>query len=115
MVFVVLILGLCILVVRKPSQSAKIATGLLDRVVIRLAEHIRGYNSNKHLQNAILKYNLENFEFGIFCFCEPNLLLELEPHHLDQLFILDKTLCYNISLTAESCLGVVRSEETRKK
>jgi hypothetical protein len=81
----------------------------------KLAEHLRGYNSNNPLQNSIRKNSLEQFEIGILEFCTSDILILTEQFFLNQLFTLDKSLRYNISPTAESCFGVSRSEDTCAK
>src|SRR5690349_2872119 len=79
----------------------------------RIMDHILNHSSNLHLQNAILKYGLSHFAFVILEYCIPSDIIKREQHFLDILFSLAKTLRYNFSPTADSPLGVVRSEETR--
>ena len=81
----------------------------------RIMDHILNHSSNLHLQNAILKYGLSHFAFVILEYCIPSDIIKREQHFLDILFSLAKTLRYNFSPTADSPLGVVRSEETWAK
>jgi len=72
----------------------------------------RNKHHSKHLQNAWNKDGEENFIFEIIEEIEPNKekLLEREQCWIDSL-----TPEYNISNVAGSCLGVKRSDETKKK
>jgi len=82
-------------------------------------------SSNAHLRNAIDKEGVGNFNFIVIEYVEqqPELdpeenkanLLEREQHWLDWLFALPEQFRYNFAPTAGSCLGVVRSPETRAK
>jgi len=95
--------------------TGAVYVGSAMNLSVRLAEHLRGYNSNNPLQNSIRKNSLEQFEIGILEFCTSDILILTEQFFLNQLFTLDKSLRYNISPTAESCFGVSRSEDTCAK
>jgi len=73
--------------------------------------------SSPHLQNAIKKYGIENFEFTILEEIEPikEKLLEREQYYLDLYKSYEEDKGYNICHIAGSRLGSVQSEETRKK
>jgi len=65
---------------------------------------------NNHLQRAFNKYGEDSFVFEILCVCLPEDLISLEQHYIDT-YIPE----YNICRIAGNTLGVVCSEETRKK
>lgn len=86
----------------------------------RLSHHknslIRGDHHSRHLQRAWKKYGENNFVFEIIEHIEDcNLLLEREQFYLDTLKPWKKEIGYNISPTAESCLGIIRTEKTKQK
>lgn len=70
----------------------------------------KGTHGNQHLQRAWNKYGEDSFEFLVLEECAVELLLEREQHYFNQ--FLDK---YNSAPAAGSCLGIVRSDETREK
>jgi group I intron endonuclease len=88
----------------------------------RLKKHILSCH-NPHLFNAMKRYGLKNFSFIIVEYTEldedipeeeiKEALLASEQHWLDWLFSLPSHLRYNLSPTASSPLGVIRSAETR--
>src|SRR4051812_23423738 len=90
----------------------------------RLKDHVLK-SSNIHLRNAIDKYGLEAFVFGVVEFFEPHsditrednlsLLLAREQHWLDWLWLLPAGARYNFLPNAGSSLGVKLSKETRAK
>lgn len=76
----------------------------------------RGYINNKHFWNAICKYGWDNFEHIVFA----ENLTKQDACHMERLLIAlyDTTNTdngYNHAPGGETCAGVVRSEETRKK
>lgn len=76
----------------------------------------KGYINNKHFWNAICKYGWENFNHIIFA---ENLTKEAACKMEKLLIALynatDKNKGYNNAPGGETCAGVVRSEETRRK
>jgi len=79
----------------------------------RMCDHLwqNGNVSNSHLQAAIALYGLENFEYFVIEFViEKELLIKVEQKYLN---MVPSNLRYNFSPTAGSCLGVVRSAETK--
>lgn len=94
------------------------------RRIIR--EHKYKLINNKHeniyLQRAVNKYGIENFEFDVIEYIDDkNMLIIREQHYLNNLLFATennlkfKKLGYNINRIAENCLGVKRSDETKKK
>lgn len=91
---------------------------------VRIQEHIIE-SSNAHLRGAISKHGISNFTFIVVEFVEqlPELsskenkanILAREQVHLDWLFSLPKQYRFNFAPTAGSCLGVIRSAETKAK
>jgi group I intron endonuclease len=78
-----------------------------------LCEHLwqNGSKSNILLQRAIAKHGLENFEYFVISFVINNtFLVKEEQKYMD---MVPSNLRYNFSPTAGSCLGVVRSAETK--
>jgi group I intron endonuclease len=49
----------------------------------RFYDHRKGRNSNLHLQRAIKKYGIENFEFDVLEECKPKDNLVTEQYYLD--------------------------------
>jgi len=76
----------------------------------RLNEHYSGNRSNTLLQQAIKKYSLASFSIEILEFCDKTVLIEREQFFFS---LFDKK--YNLSPTAGSPLGIIRSAETRQK
>lgn len=72
---------------------------------LNLARH-----HNNHLQKSWNKYGEKNFLFLVIFECEKELLIESEQNFIDAL-----QPEYNINQKAESCLGIKRSEETRRR
>ena len=70
----------------------------------------KDYHENSYLQHAWNKYGELVFEFRVIGTCQPTDLIRMEQHLLD-----DLRPEYNISPTAGSQLGLVRSSETRAK
>lgn len=73
----------------------------------RFNKHIKGFKSNILLQRAINKYNLQDFIFIIFEYCEPEEVISREQHFFD-LLIPE----FNILKTAGSSLGYTHTPET---
>lgn len=80
----------------------------------RKIDHVRmlkkSTHPNIHLQRAWNKHGSDSFEFRILVTCPQIYLIKLEQWFLDN----TKNL-YNIQLKADSSLGRVLSEETKKK
>jgi len=73
-------------------------------------EHLKGFRSNTILQNAINKYNLQDFIFIVFEYCEPEDLISREQFYLDAL-----EPEFNILKVAGSSLGYKHTEELLTK
>ena len=69
-----------------------------------------GNHHNSHLQNSYRKYGKENFSFQIIEQCDNFALIEREQFYIDTLHPE-----YNARLTADSNLGLKRSDEARQK
>ena len=67
-------------------------------------------HTNKHLQNHVNKYGIDDFQFSILEYCPKDKLIEREQYYIDTL-----NPEFNICKIAKSCLGVIRSEETKRK
>jgi len=92
------------------KTNNKLYIGSSSKLSIRFNKHINGLQSNVLLQNAINKYNLQDFIFVIFEYCETDKLLSREQYYLDTL-----EPEFNILKIAGSCLGLIRSKENRDK
>jgi len=68
-----------------------------------------------HLQRAWDKYGESNFEFTIIKISSLDTLISLEQELIDLHKSSEIELGYNISPTAESCLGVKRSDEFKRQ
>ena len=69
-----------------------------------------GKHNSPHLQNAWKKHGEDAFAFSIMLTCSPDRLLLHEQGALDAM-----TPAYNTCKTAGNCLGLVQSEEHRKR
>ena len=65
---------------------------------------------NLHLQNSWNKHGKECFVFTVLVYCEKERLIEREQSYIDS-----EKPPYNICRTAGNCLGVKRTEETKRK
>jgi group I intron endonuclease len=85
----------------------------------RFRRHTYDLITNKHhnpyLQRAWNKYQQNNFKFSIIEYCCPDKLLEREQFWLDILKTYDETKGFNIHKSANSPLGLKRSDEARKR
>ncbi len=59
-----------------------------------------GKHINKHLQFAVNKYGIENFEFNVLEYCEEDYLITLEQWYFD-----NENCCYNINMNAGGGCG----------
>lgn len=77
----------------------------------RRIEHwrdLRGdYHINHHLQNAWNKYGEKAFEFNVFLYCDPEMMLVFEQRAIDQ------SGHYNLSPTAGNNLGMKHTKEAK--
>lgn len=82
--------------------NGKYYVGSSRNIKRRKAEHFRmlrkGTHHNKHLQNSVLKYGIENFKFVVIEYCEQDEQFEREQVHLDSVI---PSFTYNISTIAE--------------
>jgi group I intron endonuclease len=78
--------------------------------LLALINIFNGFQSNILLQRAINKYNLQNFIFVIFEYCETEELISREQFYLDAL-----KPEYNILKVAGSSLGYVHTKESKVK
>ena len=86
------------------------AVNLTKRKINHFYALRNGTHSNKHLQKAWIKYRENSFIFKIILECQPLELISNEQRFIDEL-----KPQYNIQPTAYSNLGVIFSEETRRK
>jgi group I intron endonuclease len=98
-------------------QNGKFYIGSAVNLEGRKRQHLSDLSlnkhSNRHLQFAWNKYGSENFKFDILETCEKDNLLAREQFYIDNL-----NACiagYNLNPLSVSSLGIVHSEETRKK
>lgn len=68
---------------------------------------------NQHLQNAFNKYGESNFSFFVLEYCSKSELLSIEQYYIDLMDACNKG--YNIRSKAESNLGLIHSEESKRK
>jgi len=92
------------------KTTNKLYIGSSINLNMRLNNHINGSQSNILLQNAINKYELQNFIFIIFEYCEPKELISREQFYIDTL-----EPEYNILKVAGNSLGYRHSEESLVK
>src|SRR4051794_6615695 len=67
------------------KSNNKLYIGSSINLSIRFNKHIKGSQSNILLQRAINKYNLQNFIFVVFEYCETEELLFREQFYIDSL------------------------------
>jgi group I intron endonuclease len=98
------------------KTNNKLYIGSSINLNVRFSDHTNGTKSNVKLQNAINKYNLQDFIFIVFEYCEPDKLILREQYYIDVL-----KPEFNILKVAGSLLGykhnseiLVKMSETRK-
>lgn len=84
--------------------------GSSNNLSSRFSDHTKGIRSNILLQNAINKYNLQDFIFIVFEYCDVEKLVSREQFYLDCL-----KPEYNILTVAGSSLGYKHTEESLAK
>jgi len=88
------------------------ATDITYRRWSRHRKDLREQKHNPILQNHYNKYGLEDLVFTILEECPKEKLIIREQYYIDN----DPLNCYfNASKTAGSCMGMKRSEETKRK
>ena len=83
--------------------NGKQYVGSSNNIEARFIKHKKelkgGYHRNKHLQSAIIKYGIENFQFNIIEECENYQLLKKEQSYIDKH---DWLSLYNLTRIANS-------------
>lgn len=94
----------------------KVYVGQTKNVYKRLVHHKHELNNNKHsnshLQRAINKYKIENFDFSVLEYCKNEELTDKEKYYLNK-----NNVYYNIRDASDSVIHNTRkeiTEETRK-
>jgi group I intron endonuclease len=81
----------------------------------REKQHFSGDRTNKILKQAMKKYGAENFQFEVLEECNPEHCVAVEQTFIDYYKrLLGWENLYNICEVAGSCLGVERTEETKR-
>ena len=81
----------------------------------KFRQHIRGSNSNEHLQNAIKKYGIENFEFTVLEYCEPKDCCDRERYWIEYYDSMNPNYGYNKTGGGECASGFKMSKEATLK
>ena len=89
------------------KTTGKLYVGSSINLSIRFSQHIKGFRSNIKLQKAMEKYQLQDFIFIVFEYCDPKDLLSREQYYFNCL-----KPQYNVNPTAGSWLGAKHSAET---
>lgn len=103
------------------KEDGRSYIGSSKNIMIRWRAHKNWSKSTKSKQiiaNAIAKYGIENFEWVVLEYCEPDpdLLLQLEQKWLDYFRpFIDEGRGFNVRRIANSNAGICRSSESRKK
>lgn len=88
----------------KNKTTGKIYIGSSKDIHRRWKEHIselnRNAHYNRHLQNAWNKYGESDFDFTILEKCSEDAQIEVEQLWIDKTHCCDKSIGYNLSLTA---------------
>ena len=92
------------------KTNSKLYIGSSIKLNMRFDDHINGFSSNILLQRAINKYNLQDFIFIVFEYCEPKELISREQFYINSL-----EPEYNILKIAGSSLGFIHTEESKAK
>lgn len=92
------------------KTNNKLYIGSSKTLDIRFNHHINGSKSNILLQRAINKYNLQDFYFIVFEYCEIEELLSREQFYLNEL-----KPEFNVLQVAGSLLGFTHSKESIAK
>jgi hypothetical protein len=92
------------------KTNNKLYIGSSINLNMRFRNHTNGTKSNILLQRAINKYNLQDFIFIIFEYCEPDKLILREQFYIDEL-----KPEYNILKVAGSSLGYKHNYEILAK
>lgn len=100
--------------------NGKVYIGSAVHIGKRWVEHLKrlrnGSHHSRHLQAAWNKHGADQFILEVVEVVEDlGRLIEVEQEHLDRIRPFDKKTGYNISPTAGSSLGIVRSDETKAK
>lgn len=99
--------------------SGKIYIGSSVNIEFRWLNHQSGLKNNKHhsihLQQSWNKYGENNFELTLLEICPTDMLIIREQAWINYYDSSNQESGYNISKIAGSCLGVKRSEETKRK
>jgi group I intron endonuclease len=94
--------------------KGKIYIGSATSLYNRMHRHLHDLNKKKHcnrkLQNYFNKYGLNNFLFEVIEYCDVEVLIQREQYFLDT-----KKPFFNICKIAGNTMGVLHSEETKKK
>jgi len=104
------------------NESYKMYIGSSNKLSNRLLEHLRNHNSNLYLQNAIIKYKIENFTIFILEFLDGDQIQNLTPEEIGKILIeMEQKYLdmfeekYNINPNAgKTRLGSKHSEETKE-
>jgi hypothetical protein len=103
----------------KNKINNKIYIGSALNIRKRWKQHRNSLRKNKHynryLQSAFNKNGFQNFEWSVIEYVDKNKLTETEQKWLNYYRSFDRTIGYNLSPTASSCLGVKHSEESKKR
>lgn len=86
------------------------AVNLRQRWFNHRSRLVSNIHENEHLQRAWKKYSEDNFIFETVELCDKERLIERE-----QIYIDSEKPVYNMCPVAGSCLGVKRSDETKRK
>ena len=104
----------------KNNENSKVYVGSSCNFKVRKATHLRELAKNihhsSHLQHSYNKYGKKRFSIGII---EPvdNIenLVEREQYWIDAIHSCNMSYGYNMSPTAGSTFGVIRSEESKRR
>lgn len=86
---------------------------LKTREIRHFTDLLRGMHANSMLQRSFNKHGAECFRFDVIERCEPSDLLNREQHWIDN----KRLSCrlYNLAPKAYSCLGIKRSDITKRR
>ncbi len=91
------------------------AINISDRWSAHKSKLKKNKHANIHLQRAWNKDREHSFQFHVLEYCSKENMLEREQYWIDRSKCTDPSIGYNILITADSPLGLKRSEETKRK
>jgi hypothetical protein len=85
------------------------------RFRLHIADLLKNKHFNKHLQNSVNKYGIENFEFSILEEYSKDITFDMETYWINILGATNRNIGYNIDSYSKTRLGAILTEDTKNK